>query len=439
MNTFLDTLEKRGMLSNYTNGCYDHLENSPITGYIGFDPTAESLTIGNYVQLNIAKLWMQAGYELIILIGGATALIGDPSGKEYERDIENNSIIAQNSVAIEKQIRYILRDFPNYTIVNNIDFYKNMNVIDYMRDVGKYNNMNDLLRRQHVKDRLSGTGLSYTEFSYQVFQGYDFYYLVQNFNCTVQIGGSDQWGNIITGCKYISHFYADNVHGITTNLLLKADGSKFGKTGEGENLWLDRNLTHPWDMYQYFINTDDADLKKYASFLTSDLDLDIFNDLSNVQDNKKLFIKSLMDSLYGNNTFEFINQTAKLLFSPRLQEIIDNPNENIDTWNVVMNNIPIIVCDPEVNIFVDYNNIISIVNTLIFPDKSGVEVYALADQGAIKINNSVFKRTISCSLYKKAILPNDSLLLQIGKTKFYCLSFKNMEKVDSTDDDIEIF
>jgi tyrosyl-tRNA synthetase len=260
---FLEELRWRGML----NDCTPDLEASIAKGethtaYVGFDPTAASLTIGNLVSLMLLVRWQRAGGKAIVLLGGATGRIGDPSFKAEERQLLDYDVIERNLQHQAMQFRHFL-DFEGENaaiVVNNYDFYKDMSALDFLRDIGKRITISYMLAKESVKTRIS-TGLSFTEFSYQLIQGYDFQHLLQHHNCTLQMGGSDQWGNIMTGVEIVRRNVGKGVHALTTPLLTKSDGTKYGKSEAG-NVWLDANLTSPYQFYQFCMNSTDADMPK---------------------------------------------------------------------------------------------------------------------------------------------------------------------------------
>jgi tyrosyl-tRNA synthetase len=268
MLDFIDELKWRGMLHNTTPGVEELLSEKKITGYIGFDPTAPSMTIGNYVQIMLLKLFQLSGHTPIVLMGGATGRIGDPSFKDAERELKSYDELDRNLAFQTRQMQKFL-DFegPNAAIlVNNLDFYRDMNILTFLRDVGKTLTVNYMMSKDSVKNRLE-TGLSFTEFSYQLLQSYDFQILYTQHHCQLQMGGSDQWGNITSGTEFIRRNADGKAYAITTPLLTKADGSKFGKSEQG-NIWLDPDLTSPYRFYQFWINADDADLAKYFRYFT---------------------------------------------------------------------------------------------------------------------------------------------------------------------------
>jgi tyrosyl-tRNA synthetase len=266
---FLEELQWRGMLHDKIAGIEQELEKGMCVCYIGFDPTAPSLTIGNYVQIMLLKFWQLSGHKPIVLMGGATGRIGDPSGKDKERELKTGDELDYN-LSFQKQQFYKFLEFETgdnkAIVVNNYDFYKNMNALDFLRDVGKTASINTMLSKDSVKNRLE-TGMSFTEFSYQLLQGYDFQCLFQQENCVVQMGGSDQWGNIVSGTEFIRRNLGEKAYAITTPLLTKADGTKFGKSEKG-NIWLDAKLTTPYQFYQFWINANDADLPKFTRYFS---------------------------------------------------------------------------------------------------------------------------------------------------------------------------
>lgn len=265
---FIEELKWRNMLQDITPGAEDRLKEKSAIGYIGFDPTAPSMTIGNFVQIMLLKLWQLSGHQPIVLMGGATGRIGDPSGKDKERELKTEEELDSNLEFQKKQMEKFL-DFegPNKAIiVNNLDFYKNMNVLAFLRNVGKTLTVNYMMSKDSVKNRLE-SGLSFTEFSYQLLQAYDFQCLYEEYNCEFQMGGSDQWGNITSGTEFIRRNSGGKAFAMTTPLLTKSDGKKFGKSEHG-NIWLDPTLTSPYQFYQFWINADDADIPTFMRYFT---------------------------------------------------------------------------------------------------------------------------------------------------------------------------
>jgi tyrosyl-tRNA synthetase len=274
MKNFVEELRWRGLLHDMIPDTEQYLLDNKTAGYIGFDPTADSLHIGSLVQIFILKHFQLAGHKPIALVGGATGMIGDPSGKSAERNLLDEETLAKNIAGVKAQLeRYI--DFNTDTVngaelVNNYDWFKDISLIDFARNIGKHLTVNYMMAKDSVKKRLSSeseTGMSFTEFTYQLFQGYDFLHLYENKNCRIQMGGSDQWGNITTGTELIRRKARGKAYALTVPLVTKADGTKFGKT-EGGNVWLDANRTSPYKFYQYWLNTSDVDAEKYIKIFT---------------------------------------------------------------------------------------------------------------------------------------------------------------------------
>ncbi len=263
MNNFVEELRWRGMLQDMVPGTEELVAKGGATGYIGFDPTADSLGIGNMVQVMTLTHFQRTGNNPIALVGGATGMVGDPSGKSAERNLLSVDLLQHNLDSQKKQLEKFL-DFDGAhaaKIVNNYDWFKEFDFLGFIRDVGKHISINYMLAKDSVKNRQEN-GMSFTEFSYQLIQGYDFYHLWKNYGCNIQMGGSDQWGNITTGTELIRRMGSGEAYALTTPLIKKADGTKFGKT-EGGNIWLDTNRTSPYKFYQFLLNTADGDVSNY--------------------------------------------------------------------------------------------------------------------------------------------------------------------------------
>lgn len=268
MKDFVAELTWRGMVHDIMPGTQKELNERMTTAYIGFDPTADSLHIGNMVQIMTLVHFQRCGHKPIALVGGATGMVGDPSGKSAERNLLDEETLNHNLFCVKKQLESFL-DFEGENaaeMVNNYDWFKDFHFLDFIRDVGKHITVNYMMSKDSVKSRLE-TGLSFTEFSYQLVQGYDFYYLWKHKNAKLQLGGSDQWGNIVTGTELIRRKDQGEAFAMTTPLITKADGSKFGKS-EGGNIWLDAEKTSPYQFYQYWINASDEDVEKYIKIFS---------------------------------------------------------------------------------------------------------------------------------------------------------------------------
>lgn len=268
---FVEELRWRGMLHDIMPGTEELLNKGMVAGYIGFDPTADSLHVGSLAQIMTLIHFQRAGHKPYALVGGATGMVGDPSGKSAERNLLSEDVLQHNLAGIQCQLEKFL-DFNSSAnsaqMVNNYDWFKGYTFLNFIRDVGKHITVNYMMAKDSVKNRISGdTGMSFTEFTYQLVQGYDFYYLWKHHNCALQMGGSDQWGNIVTGTELIRRKDAGEAYALTTQLIKKSDGTKFGKT-EGGNIWLDPEKTSPYKFYQFWLNTSDDDAKAYIRIFT---------------------------------------------------------------------------------------------------------------------------------------------------------------------------
>jgi tyrosyl-tRNA synthetase len=272
MNTnFIEELRWRGALHDMMPGTDELLAKGMTTGYIGFDPTADSLHVGSLAQIMTLLRFQLAGHKPLALVGGATGMVGDPSGKSAERNLLDADTLNKNVEGIKKQLKQFL-DFDcganSAELVNNYDWFKNYSFLDFIRDAGKHITVNYMMAKDSVKNRINGdSGMSFTEFSYQLIQGYDFFHLWKEKNCMLQMGGSDQWGNITTGTEFIRRKAQGEAFALTTQLIKKSDGTKFGKS-EGGNIWLDREKTSPYKFYQFWLNVSDEDAKSYIRIFT---------------------------------------------------------------------------------------------------------------------------------------------------------------------------
>ena len=275
MSNFLEELKWRGLLHDLMPGTEDLLNHKKVTGYIGFDPTADSLHIGSLVPILILMHFQRAGHKPIALVGGATGMIGDPSGKSKERNLLDEATLNHNVAAIKQQLAQFIdfeaKDNPA-VLVNNYDWFKDISLIDFVRNIGKHISVNYMMAKDSVKKRLNpaqddSAGMSFTEFTYQLFQGYDFLHLYKEIDCQLQMGGSDQWGNMTTGTELIRRVEGGKAYALTVPLITKADGGKFGKTEQG-NIWLSAKYTSPYKFYQFWINTSDEDAEKYIKIFT---------------------------------------------------------------------------------------------------------------------------------------------------------------------------
>ncbi len=310
------------MFHQATESAEEHLNSGMRTGYIGFDPTAPALTIGNYVQIMILTLFQRAGHRPIVLMGGATGRIGDPSGRDSEREMKTFDELDGNLARQQAHLMRLLEfgDKGNQAILcNNLDFYKNMDVLTFLRDVGKTLTVNYMLSKESVQNRLEN-GISFTEFSYQLLQANDFQRLYKDYGCTVQMGGSDQWGNITAGTEFIRRNLSEKAHAITTPLLTKADGKKFGKSDQG-NIWLDPNFTSPYKFYQFWINADDKDLPKLMRYFTlksrEEVEALEVEFSGNPAALKRILAEELTVRIHSAPVFKAVMNVSELLFNSK--------------------------------------------------------------------------------------------------------------------------
>lgn len=310
------------MFHQSTEGAEEYLNAGMRTGYIGFDPTAPALGIGNYVQIMILTLFQRSGHRPIVLMGGATGRVGDPSGKDKERELKSLDELDNN---LNRQKEHMMRllefgEKGNQAILrNNFDFYKNMDVLSFLRDVGKTLTVNYMLSKDSVQNRLE-SGISFTEFSYQLLQAYDFQCLYKEHGCSLQMGGSDQWGNITSGTEFIRRNLSEKAHAITTPLLTKSDGKKFGKSEDG-NIWLDPNYTSPYKFYQFWINADDKDLPKLTRYFTlktrEEVEAQEAEYASNPAALKRILAEELTVRIHSEPVFKSVLNVSELLFNKK--------------------------------------------------------------------------------------------------------------------------
>ena len=324
MNSFIEELKWRGMLQDMTPDLEEHLSKGMSSAYLGFDPTADSLHIGHLVGVMTLLHFQRSGHQPVALVGGATGMIGDPSFKSSERNLLDKSTLEHNVASIQRQLAKFL-DFsgnqPNKaTLVNNYDWMSQFTFLDFIREVGKHITVNYMMSKDSVKRRLEeGNGLSFTEFSYQLIQGYDFYHLWKNQNCSIQLGGSDQWGNIVTGTELIRRMGGGSAFALTVPLITKSDGTKFGKT-EGGSVWLDPEKTSPYAFYQFWLNVSDEDASKYIRIFTT-LDRGTIENIEKEHSEsphlrllQKEIAKEVTSMVHSKEEFEMAQKASEILF-----------------------------------------------------------------------------------------------------------------------------
>jgi tyrosyl-tRNA synthetase len=323
MQDFISELKWRGLIHDVTPGIEEHFKSGMVRAYIGFDPTAPSMTIGNYVQIMLLTFLQRAGHQPVVLLGGATSRIGDPSGKDKERDLKSTDELDRNTEQFMNQAKSLL-DFspetPNHALMlNNLSFYDQMGVLEFLRDVGKYLTVNYMMSKESVRRRIeSESGISFTEFSYQLLQGYDFVLLNRHHGISVQMGGSDQYGNITSGVELARKIDDAKVYAVTTPLLTKADGSKFGKSEAG-NIWLDARMTTPYKFYQFWLNADDRDLPKYLRYfsLKTQSEIEALEASESAQQIKRIFAEEITVRIHGHEAYAAVQAVSALLFDPK--------------------------------------------------------------------------------------------------------------------------
>jgi tyrosyl-tRNA synthetase len=339
IKNFVEELKWRGMIHDTMPGAEDHLMETMRSAYVGFDPTADSLHIGNLVPIMLLAHFQRSGHKPFALVGGATGMIGDPSGKSSERNLLDEKTLRHNQDAIKGQLAHFLdfeSDVANSAeLVNNYDWMKEFSFLEFIRDVGKHITVNYMMSKDSVKNRISSEstdGMSFTEFTYQLVQGYDFLHLYRQNNCSIQMGGSDQWGNITTGTELIRRVAQGKGFAITCPLITKSDGSKFGKS-EGGNIWLDANRTSPYKFYQYWLNSSDEDTEKYIkifTFLTEDEISSIIAAHQEVPHQRRLqkrLAEEITTMVHSKSDFENAEKASNILFSKTFKADIKTLDE----------------------------------------------------------------------------------------------------------------
>jgi tyrosyl-tRNA synthetase len=328
---FIAELKWRGTLQDIMPGTEEQLQKESTTAYIGFDPTSDSLHVGSLAQIKLLQRFQQAGHKPIALVGGATGMIGDPSGKSQERNLLSEEILQHNISCIKKQLEKFL-DFNSSSnaaeLLNNYDWFKEYDLLNFLRDVGKHISINYMLAKDSVQSRLEN-GISFAEFSYQLLQGYDFYWLWKNKNCKLQMGGSDQWGNIVTGTELIRRMENGNAFALTIPLVTKSDGTKFGKTESG-TIWLDAKRTSPYKFYQFWLNVSDEDATKYLHLFT-DLNQDEIISLEtkhvsapHLREIQKALAKELTCLVHSQDDYQFALKASEILFGNAPEDSLKN-------------------------------------------------------------------------------------------------------------------
>ncbi len=420
---FVEELRWRGMVQDIMPGTEEQLLKEPTTAYIGFDPTADSLHVGSLVPIMILLHFQRCGHHPIALVGGATGLIGDPSGKKAERKLLQESDVEYNLDCIRKQLsKFLDFDHPKNAakMVNNMDWFRDMNVINFYRDIGKHLNMAYLLGKAFIKDRLSQEAeFSFTEFNYIMLQSYDFYWLYENMNCKLQLGGSDQWGNITAGAELIRKKIRGEAFALTTPLMTKADGSKFGKSESG-NIWLDAKKTSPYAFYQFWLNAADEDAKKFIRIFTlmdqpTILALEAEHDKApHLRLLQKAIAQEVTIRVHSKEDYETALEASEILFGKGTTESLKRLNE--ETFLSVFEGVPQVKISKSL---LDANhNVVEFLSdhTGIFPSRG--EARKMLQAGGVSMNK---EKLIDLELAVNAsqLINTRYLLVQKGKKNYY--------------------
>ena len=428
---FIEELTWRGMIHQMMPGTEEQLKKEMTTAYLGIDPTADSLHIGHLVGVMMLKHFQRSGHKPIALVGGATGMIGDPSMKSQERKLLDEQTLRHNQEAIKKQLSKFLdfdSDAPNAAeMVNNYDWMKNFSFLDFIRDVGKHITVNYMMAKDSVKKRLSGEsqqGMSFTEFSYQLVQGYDFLNLYREKNCRLQLGGSDQWGNITTGTELIRRTEGGEAYALTCPLITKADGGKFGKTESG-NVWLDPRYTSPYKFYQFWLNVSDADAEKYIKIFT-ELTREEVEELVALQAQdpgqrplQKRLAKELTTMVHSAEDYEAAVEASQILFSNKAGEILHKIDE--PTLLAVMEGVPTFeIARADLEAGLPLADLLTD-RAKVFPSKG--EMRKMVQGGGVSVNKEKIADAYAPS--STDMLLNDKyILVQRGKKNYYLLIAK---------------
>jgi len=420
----VEELQWRGMIHDIMPGTEEQLKKEMTTAYVGIDPTADSLHIGHLVSIMMLKHLQLAGHKPIALIGGATGMIGDPSGKSEERNLLDEKVLRHNQACIEKQLVRLLdfsKESKNHAqLVNNYDWMKEFSFLSFLRDVGKHLTVNYMMAKDSVKKRLE-TGLSFTEFTYQLVQGYDFYYLNQNYNCKLQMGGSDQWGNITAGTELIRRKSGGDAFALTCPLITKADGGKFGKTEKG-NIWLDSQYTSPYKFFQFWINTSDEDAEKYIKIFTfldqAEIDALIaeHKEAPHMRALQKRLAKELTVMVHSEEDYQTALDASQILFGKGTTESLKKLSA--DDLLAVFEGVPQLpVNRAELEAGLDVMELLA-VKAKVFPSKG--EARRTIQGGGVSINKEKVQG-IDQVVNAQALLQDKFILVQRGKKNYFLL------------------
>ena len=425
MEEFIDELKWRGMLHDVIPGTEEYLSKNKTIGYIGFDPTSDSLHIGSLVPIFILRHFQNAGHTPVVLLGGATGMIGDPSGKSDERNLLDKKILKHNEKKLKLQFEKFL-DFKSKknnraVLVNNYDWMSKFSIIDFSRDIGKHITVNYMMAKESVKKRITkdtSQGMSFTEFTYQLIQGYDFLHLYKDMNCMLQMGGSDQWGNITTGTELIRRKENKKAYAMTCPLIKKSDGSKFGKS-EGGNIWLDKNKTSVYKFYQYWLNISDEDALSYIKVFTfiskSQVEELIFE--HNKDKARRLLQNKIADTVtamvHGQKDLNNAISASKVLFGKSSKQDLESLDEN--TFNEIFDGVPsYILSKKKLLQEIEIENLLASETNFL---KSISEARRALKENSISINKKKISGNIKIT--KGDLINGKYILLQRGKKNYY--------------------
>lgn len=424
MENFVEEMRWRGMIHDIMPGAEEQLNKEMTVGYIGFDPTADSLHIGSLVQIMILVHLQKAGHKPVALVGGATGMVGDPSGKSAERNLLSKEELDENINGIKGQLKKFL-DFDagdnSAEMVNNYDWMKDLSFLDFIRDIGKHITINYMIAKESVQKRLD-TGMSFTEFSYQLVQGYDFYWLFQNKNCKLQLGGSDQWGNILTGTELIRRKAQGEAYAITSPLIKKADGTKFGKTEEG-NVWLDPERTSPYKFYQYWLNVSDEDAGNFIRIFTllSREEIESLEkehaEAPHVRVLQKALAEDITVRVHGRENYEQAVKASEILFGKATTEDLASLDEKL-LLNVMEGVPQVMISKAEYEQAENVTDLLSdVTNGIVFSSKG--EARRMIKGGGVSINKSKLEGPDQDVGFN--MLQGKYLLAQKGKKNYYLI------------------
>lgn len=413
------------MLHDIMPNAEDKLNEGMCSGYIGFDPTADSLHVGHLTQIMTLIHFQRAGHKPYALVGGATGMVGDPSGKSEERNLLTEEILAHNLDGIKKQLNQFLNfsaEGNGAVMVNNADWFKSFSFLDFIRDVGKHITVNYMMAKDSVKKRLEGdTGMSFTEFSYQLIQGYDFYYLWKNNNCTIQMGGSDQWGNIVTGTEFIRRKDRGTAYGLTTQLIKKSDGTKFGKTESGA-IWLDPEKTSPYKYYQFWLNATDSDAKSWIRIFTllTQQELEKLESEHDAAPHLRILQKALATDItirtHSEAALETAVKTSEFLFGNGSLSFLESlsPAHMLEVFEGVPQ---FVISREELASGIDVATLLA-EKTTVFPSKG--EVKKTIQGGGLSMNKEKVAE-ITASYTVSNLINDKYIIVQKGKKNYFLL------------------